>query len=118
MSESTRAETVRAFAAAFGTCDVDAILDCVADDLVWELNGTTATEGKDAFEAQMRASLASGSARVHIEQLVEQDDVVVALNRGRFVPHEGGGGMPFVSAEAYTFIGGRIRHLRTYQPMG
>lgn len=123
MSESTRAGTVRAFAASFGTRDVDALLDCVSDDLVWEFNGTRAGEGKVAFEARMRSDLATGSAQVHIEQLVEQDDLVVALNRGRFVPHEGSDeasteGMPFVSAEAYTFTGGRISHLRTYQPIG
>lgn len=117
MVDSTRARIVRTFAAAFGTCEVDTIVGCVSDDCVWEFNGEVAGRGKAAFEEQMRNDLASGSAQVTIEQLVEQDDTIVALNRGRFVPHAGGDGMPFVSAEAYTFTGDEISHMRTYQPL-
>jgi hypothetical protein len=49
---------------------------------------------------------------------VEQGDVVVALNRGRFLPHGEGEVTPFVSAEAYTFTGAKISRMQTYQPMG
>ena len=118
MADSTHAQVVRTFAAAFGTCDVDTIVRCVSDDFVWEFNGEKAGEGKAAFEARMRTDLASGSAQVTIEQLVEQGDTIVALNRGRFVPDEGGAEMPFVSAETYTFTGDRISYMRTYQPLG
>lgn len=117
MSDSPRAQVVRTFAGAFATCDVDTIVSCVSEDLVWEFNGAEAGRGREAFESQMRADLSTGSAEVVIEQLVEDGDTLVAFNRGRFVPKEGEA-MSYVSAEAYTFTGGKISHMRTYQPMG
>ncbi|MEQ3551158.1 nuclear transport factor 2 family protein [Pseudonocardia nematodicida] len=118
MSESARAEVVRRFAAAFATCDVDAIVDSVDDGVVWELNGRKVGESSTAFAEQMRTDLSAGSAEVTIEQLIEDGDTVVALNRGRFVPHDGGEAAQFVSAEVYTFAGDTITRIRTYQSLG
>lgn len=116
MADRPRARIVRTFAAAFGTCDLDTISHCVSDDLVWEFNGTEAGRGRAAFEAQMRSDLSAGGADVVIERLVEDGDTLVALTRGRFVPNDGDA-MSYVSAEAYTFTGDKISHMRTYQPV-
>ncbi|RRO19262.1 nuclear transport factor 2 family protein [Saccharopolyspora rhizosphaerae] len=116
MPQSTRAQTVRAFAAAFTTCDIDTIIDCVNEDLVWEFNGEKAGQGRASLEERMRADLAQGRAEVTIEQLIEEGDTLVALNRGRFVPQHGVP-MAYVSAEVYTFTGDKISRMRTYQPM-
>ena len=66
----------------------------------------------------MTQDLASGAAEVTIERFVEQDGVVVALNRGRFVPYGEGEAMSFVPAEVYTFTDAKISRIQTYQPMG
>ena len=115
---SQRQQTIQTYASGFATGDLAQILSCVGDDLVWEFDGQQAGEGKAAFEAQMTRDLASGTAQVTIERFVEQGDVVVALDRGRFVPHGEGEVMPFVSTEAYTFTGAKISRIQTYQPMG
>lgn len=117
MTESARAQTVRTFNEAFGTCDVDTIVGCVTDDFTWDYNGKEAGEGKPAFEERMRADLATGRAEVTIEQLVEQGGTIVALNRGRLIPNEGDPA-PFVAAEAYTFTGDKISRMQTYGPLG
>lgn len=66
----------------------------------------------------MTRDLASGTAEVDIERFVEDGDIVVALNRGRFIPHGEHEAMSFVSAEVYTFTDAMISRIRTYQPMG
>lgn len=105
------------FNEAFGTCDVDTIVGCVTDDFTWAYNGEQAGEGKSAFEERMRAGLATGRAEVVIDQLVEQGDTIVALNRGRLIPNEGDPA-PLVAADAYTFIGDKISRMQTYGPLG
>lgn len=110
-------QTVRTYASGFATGDLARILSCVSDDLVWEFNGHEAGEGKAAFEEQVIRDLGVCTAEVTIERFVEQDGVVVAINRGRFVPRGGGEAMPFVSAEVYTFTDGKISRIRTFQPM-
>jgi ketosteroid isomerase-like protein len=117
MTNRSRARTVHAFAAAFATCDLDAVLACVSEDLVWDLNGELAADGRAAFEERMREIFFRGCAEITIEQLIEDGDVFVALNRGRFVSDHGEA-LVFVSAEAYTFTGDKVSHLQTYQPLG
>ncbi|MBA8823774.1 ketosteroid isomerase-like protein [Saccharopolyspora lacisalsi] len=114
---SRHQQIIRTYTSGFATCDLARILSCVSDDLVWEFNGQQVGQGKAAFEEQMARDLASGAAEVTIERFVEQGDAVVALNRGRFVPHGESEGMPFVSAEAYTFVDDKISRIQTFQPM-
>lgn len=76
---------------------------------MWEMNGEKAGENRAAFEAQITNDMNAGRAETTIEQFVEQDNVIVALNRGRFIPHTGGDGMHFVSAEVYTFTDSNIQ---------
>lgn len=114
---SQHQQTIRTYASSFATGDLARILSCVSDDLVWEFNGHKAGEGKAAFEEQMTRDLEAGTAEVTIESFVEQDDAVVAINRGRFVPDGEGVAMPFVSAEVYTFTDGKISRIQTFQPL-
>lgn len=116
---ASRREVVEQYAAAFSTGATASIGECLTEDVTWELNGEQVGGGLEAYLAQIEKDLSTGRAEVTIEELVEDGDVLVALNRGRFVPHESDReDMPFVSAEAYTFSGDRISRIPTYQTTG
>ena len=61
---SQRQQMIQTYASGFATGDLEQILSCVSDDLVWKFNGQQAGEGKTAFKAQMTRDLASGTAQV------------------------------------------------------
>ncbi|MEC3895947.1 nuclear transport factor 2 family protein [Nocardiopsis sp. LDBS1602] len=112
---SERRRIVSEYAAAFATRDLPTILSHVDDSLVWELNGERVGTGKEEFERQMTRDLATGGAVVTIDRFIEDTDVVVALQHGEFVPDGQDGGLPFSSAEVYSFEGDRIVRIQTWQ---
>lgn len=107
---------IQSYTDGFVAGNLSQILSCVTDDLVWEFNGSQIIDGKEGFAEHMRNDLSSGTPEITIERFVEQDDVVVAINRGRFVPGDGEP-VEFVSAEMFGFSDGKICRIQTYQPM-
>ena len=101
----------------FRTGDLEKILSCLTDDVVWELHGAKTLVGKDAFAAE--ADSAGGPNpqltldRLVGPQLARTGDAVAVLGHGS---GEFGNGDPvdFTYAEVFTFTDGLVSRLDTF----
>ena len=62
----------------FNKSDHEQILDCLTEDVVWDLPGVFHLVGKEAFDGEIENDAFVGSPVVIITRLVEEQDVVVA----------------------------------------
>jgi uncharacterized protein len=90
------------------------VLECLTDDVEWNLLGWQSLEGKDQFAAEIRNDAFVGNPDLTIERMVEDEDLVVALGAGR-ARLRNGGELEFVFSDVFFFEGSKIRRLDTYQ---
>ena len=104
---------VEAYIEGFRRTDHHAILDCLADDVVWVLHGYRTLRGKEAFDGEIENDAAIGSPRLNLDRLIEEGDTVVAVGNGEMTLTESGR-VSFVFTEVFTFTGDRISRLETF----
>src|SRR5215208_1088666 len=75
---SAKKDVVERYVAGLRAGDHDAILDCLTDDVGWEMPPHYKLSGKPAFEGAIWNEAAPGRPDIEIVRLVEEDDVVVA----------------------------------------
>jgi uncharacterized protein len=110
---TARKQVVQAYIEGFRRTDHDMILSCLADDISWLIHGYRTLDGKDAFDAEIENDAATGSPTLHIQQLIEESDTVVAIGQGRMTLKVGGP-VDFVFAEAFTFRDDKISRIETF----
>ena len=105
-------DLVRRGFAAFGTGDIAALSELLADDIVWHVGGrspiTGDYKGKDevlGFFAQL-AERAGGTFRVEIHDLLANDEHVVALVKG--TGERGGKTLNDNGAQVFHVQGGKV----------
>ena len=76
MSDNKR--TVTAYMEAFAEGDHGAVLELLAEDVVWEMPGVYLHEGKAAFDSEIENEGFVGRPEISIVRLIEEGDVVVA----------------------------------------
>ena len=108
---------VQAYIDGFRRTDHEAILACLADDVVWVLHGYRTLEGKVAFDAEIENDAAVGSPMLHLDLLVEEGDTVVAVGHGEMTLRDTGR-VPFVFTEVFTFTGDRVDRIETFHING
>jgi ketosteroid isomerase-like protein len=111
---SERQRTVERYIEGFRRGDHDMVLECLTDDVEWNLLGWQSLEGKDQFAAEIRNDAFVGNPDLTIERMVEDEDLVVALGAGR-ARLRNGGELEFVFSDVFFFEGSKIRRLDTYQ---
>jgi uncharacterized protein len=110
---SSNKSMVERYIDGFRRTDREAILDCLADDVVWVLHGYRTLRGKDAFDGEIENDAAVGSPTLALDRLVEEGDTVVATGTGQMTLKDGGP-VGFVFAEVFTFGDGRISRVETF----
>jgi|RhiMetdeSRZDD1v2_1073273.scaffolds.fasta_scaffold209745_3 uncharacterized protein len=110
---TTRKQVVQAYIEGFRRTDHDMILSCLADDISWLIHGYRTLDGKDAFDAEIENDAATGSPTLHLQQLIEESDTVVAIGQGQMTLKVGGP-VDFVFAEAFTFRDDKISRIETF----
>lgn len=82
---SLNRRTIERYIAGFNASDHAAILDCLTDDVVWEMPGAFRLVGKQAFDGEIENPAFMGRPVVTVTRMVEEGDVVVAegVVRGR-----------------------------------
>jgi uncharacterized protein len=90
-----------------------AIPGCLTDDVLWVIHGHRTLRGKEAFDAEIENEAAVGSPSLHLDHLIEEGDIVVAVGHGEMTLKDAGP-VAFVFTEIFTFTGSLIRRIDTF----
>lgn len=75
MSENKK--TIETYIDGFQKSDHEQILSCLTEDVVWEMPGFFHLNGKEAFDAEIENPAFSGSPKITMNRMTEEDNVVV-----------------------------------------
>ena len=110
---SAHKDTVERYFEGFRRSDHDAVLECLSDDVTWELPGYKHLAGKDAFDKEIEGADFVGSPTLAVDRLVEEDGTVVAIGEGAGT-HAGGAAHRFAFCTVFTFRGDAISRVESY----
>lgn len=110
---SARKDVVEAYFEGFRRSDHGQVLDCLTNDVVWDLPGYAHLEGKAAFDGEIENEEFTGSPTLHLDRLVEEGDTVVAIGTGEGTRRTGETHR-FAYCDVFTFAGARIRRVESY----
>jgi ketosteroid isomerase-like protein len=79
---SPRKAVVDRYFDGFRESDHVQILECLTDDVVWDLPGFKHLEGKHAFDSEIENAGFVGSPTLDVDRMVEEGDTVVAIGTG------------------------------------
>ncbi|MEZ5075087.1 MAG: nuclear transport factor 2 family protein [Solirubrobacterales bacterium] len=108
-----RRQVVDRYFEGFRRGDHDAVLDCLADDVVWDIVGVKRLVGKADFDAEIENEQFEGQPELAVERLVADGEHLVALGEGRGRLRDGGG-FSFAFCTAFEFAGEAIARVRSY----
>jgi ketosteroid isomerase-like protein len=115
---SAHKTAVEGYFEGFRRSDHARILDCLTDDVVWDLLGYRHLSGKDEFDREIENEDFTGSPTLVLDRLVEEGDTVVAIGTGE-ATRKGGAVHRFCYCDVFTFEGDRIRRVESYLvPLG
>lgn len=112
MSENKR--TVEAYMKAYARDDRAAVLDCLTDDVVWDLPGAFHLTGKAAFEGEMREHAVPGYPVIAVDRLTEENGVVAAEGTVRAKHSPEGPEVLLAYCDIFEMRGGKIARLISY----
>jgi uncharacterized protein len=97
----------------FRRSDHERVLDCLTDDVVWDLPGYTHLAGKDAFDQEIENDEFVGSPTLTVDRTIEEGDTVVAIGNGE-TTHKSGEVRRFAFCDVFTFAGDKISRVESY----
>ncbi|WP_449281885.1 nuclear transport factor 2 family protein [Leucobacter sp.] len=110
---SDREQTVHRYMDGFRRSDHDAVLACLADDVVWCIHGVRTTRGKAEFDSEIENPAFEGSPELEVERVVEAGDTVVIAGTGRG-HHREHGSFRFAYCDLFAFRGELIARVDSY----
>lgn len=111
MSENKK--IIKKYIDGFNKSNHGQILDCLTDDVVWEMPGLFHLEGKEAFDGEIENPAFVGKPVVTITRLVEENDVVVAEGTVRSQKKDGSL-LNAVFCDVFEFENKKIKKLVGY----
>jgi uncharacterized protein len=113
-SRSLRKRVVEKYLEGFRNADHEAILDCLTEDVIWEMHPWFALSGRDEVKQEIESAATSERPSIEVTRLVEEGDVVVAEGSVQ-VGLKTGGRIDALFCDVFQFRGDRICRLMTYQ---
>lgn len=110
---SPRKAVVETYFEGFRRSDHERILDCLTDDVAWDLPGYAHLKGKEAFDREIENEEFVGSPSLTVDRLIEEADAVVAIGSGEG-RHKSGERHRFAFCDVFTFAGDKIRRVESY----
>ena len=104
---------VSAYMEGFRKTDRDAILDCLTDDVEWEIPGMFHVEGKRGFAEHIVDEGFKGHPEITVDRLTEENDVVIAEGRVR-APRDDGTFIDLAFCDVFEMQAGKSRKLVSY----
>jgi uncharacterized protein len=115
---TSRQDVVTRYFDGFRHGDHAGILDCLTDDVVWDLPGHTHLEGKEAFDGEIENPAFTGRPTLVIDRIIDSPDgtTVIGTGEGTF---RSGEPFRFAYCDVFTFSGDKIRRVESYTvPVG
>jgi len=113
LSESVRKWVVERYIAGFRALDHETILECLTDDVEWEMPPHFSLRGKAAFDDAIENEETPGLPDIQLTRLVEEGDVVVAEGAVQSALTTGGR-VDALFCDVFHFRGDKISRLVTY----
>lgn len=110
---STNKQTVDQYMEGFRRSDHAMVLDCLTDDVEWVLPGAFHHHGREAFDKEIENEAFTGSPVITVDQMVEENDVVVAIGSVR-AQRRDGATLDLAMCDVFEMRGGKIRRLTSY----
>jgi ketosteroid isomerase-like protein len=109
-------QTVLQYMDGFRESNHEKVLECLTDNVVWQMPGNFDLTGKAAFDKEIENENFVGRPTIKIVRLVEEDNVVVA--EGSVTSTKKYGGIiDAVFCDVFHMQDGKIRQLTTYLVM-
>ena len=110
---SVNKTTVQQYMDGFRASDHATILDCLTDDVVWEMPGHYRHEGKVAFDGEIENENFTGSPTIQITRMIEENNIVIAEGavQGKM---KNGDLLDAVFCDVFHMENGKIKQLTTY----
>ncbi|MBF4516184.1 nuclear transport factor 2 family protein [Flavobacterium sp. ANB] len=106
-------QTVREYMDAFRVTDHQRILNCLTDDIVWEMPGIYQHVGKEAFDKEIENENFVGSPTIQIIKLIEENNIVIAEGAVQGVM-KNGNILDAVFCDVFEMESGKIKKLTSY----
>lgn len=113
---SQNKQTVEKYMDGFRASDHEKILDCLTEDVIWEMPGVYTHSGKEAFDKEIENENFTGSPTIQVFRLIEDDNVVIAEGavQGKF---KNGNLLDAVFCDVFHMENGKIKRLTSYLMM-
>ncbi|KUJ61977.1 hypothetical protein AR687_10495 [Flavobacteriaceae bacterium CRH] len=106
-------QTVREYMDAFRVTDHERILNCLTDDVVWEMPGIYQHIGKKAFDKEIENENFVGSPTIQIIKLIEENNIVIAEGAVQGIM-KNGNILDAVFCDVFEMENGKIKKLTSY----
>jgi ketosteroid isomerase-like protein len=110
---STQKAVVDRYFQGFRDSDHAEILDCLTDDVVWDLPGFKHLEGRNAFDSEIENEGFVGSPTLNVDRTIEEGGTVVAIGTGSGTQTTGHL-FEFAFCTVFTFAAERISRVESY----
>lgn len=106
-------KTVERYMEGFRRSDHKMILDCLTDDVVWEMPGVYVHHGKGEFDKEIENENFVGSPTIQVKRLTEENEVVIAEGavQGKM---RSGDSLDAVFCDVFVMKKGKIKSLTSY----
>lgn len=110
---SMQVSIVERYMEGFRRSDHAMVLDCLANDVVWEIKGHTTLSGQEAFDAEIENDAFDGSPVLTVERTIE-DGNVVAVNGTGDARFKDGNPFRFAFCTIFSFDGEKIGRVESF----
>jgi len=107
-------ETVQTYIDGFNAGDHAKILDCLQDNVIWDMPGWFHLSGKETFDRELENEAFEGRPVIKIVRFVEENDIVVAEGSVQ-CKMKNGGMLDALFCDVFHMRAGKIKQLTTYQ---
>jgi uncharacterized protein len=113
---SLNKRTIEKYLEGFRQGDHGSILDCLAEDVIWEMPGVYLREGRAAFDTEIENEGFIGRPEISVARMLEDDDVVVVEATVRHERSEGDS-LHARFCDVFDMDAGKIKRLTSYLMM-
>lgn len=110
---NVREQVVHRYMEGFRRSDHEAILACLAEDVVWHIHGLRTTRGKAEFDDEIENPAFEGAPELTVERTIAAGDVVVVTGTGHGL-HRENGRFRFAYSDLFTFRDDLIAQVDSY----